>query len=174
VTDERADREEAIRVLRSDRERTAHLLVAIDPAALETPGLGGGDWSPKDLVGHLESCEEDALEAIDAWARGERAPITRALETIGVDEVNRRDVDRKAALRWDELRASAASTHAALLEALASADDAWWGSTEPAEGEALTRGQQLGDILGGSRGPFRHDADHWDDLLSFAQAHPAS
>ena len=54
-----------------------------------------------------------------------------------------------------------------LLAALAALADASW--TAP-EGEDTDRtvGDRLGSILGGSRGFFRHDPDHWDDLAAFA------
>ena len=71
---------DAIRLAREDRDRTNALLASIDPAAFETTGLGGGTWSPKDLVGHLETWEENALEALDAWDRGERGADRRAAE----------------------------------------------------------------------------------------------
>jgi DinB superfamily len=171
MTDERADRAEAIDELRDDRARTDMLLDAIDPTAYETTGLGGGDWSPKDLIGHLETWDQHALDAIAAWQAGERPAIGVALETLGTDEVNRREVERKAALPLEEVRTSAAGTHRALLDALASVSDDWWRSHE--QGEERSHGQMLGGVLGGSRGYFRHDPDHWPDLEGFAEQHPA-
>lgn len=171
MTDDAADRDEAIRELREDRARTEALLAAIDPAALVTPGLGGGTWSPKDLLGHLASWEQHALDAIDAWDRGEPPPISVALDSLGTDEVNRREVDRKAAWPMDEVRASAAMTHETLLAACEEGS-VWWAERPAADAER-SRGQHLGGILGGERGLFRHDPDHWNDLEAFAAAHPA-
>jgi hypothetical protein len=171
VTEERTERADAIEELRSDRARTDALLDAIDPDAFATPGLGGGAWSPKDLVGHLESWDQHALDSVAAWQAGERPPIAVALETLGTDEVNRREVERKAALPLEEVLTSAAGTHRALLESLASVSDAWWHAHE--DGEDRSHGQLIGGVLGGSKGPFRHDPDHWADLEAFAAAHPA-
>jgi DinB superfamily len=171
MTDERADRAEAIDELRDDRARTDALLDTIDPAAYETTGLGGGDWSPKDLIGHLDTWDQHALDAIAAWQAGERPAIGVALETLGTDEVNRREVERKAAVPLEEVLTSAAGTHRALLEALASVGDDWWGAKE--HSDERSHGQMLGGILGGSRGFFRHDPDHWADLEAFAKEHPA-
>lgn len=162
---------EAIRLAHEDRERTNALLAAIDPSAFETTGLGGGTWSPKDLVGHLETWEENALAALDAWDRGEPAPIGAQLQALGTDEFNRREVERKAPTPPDTTRTSAAATHARMLERFASiADDAW--TSEPLAGEDGTMGGRLGGTLGGELGPFRHDADHWPDLEAFAAEHP--
>src|SRR3954465_16026247 len=99
---------EAIRLAHGDRERTNALLAAIDPSAFETSGLGGGTWSPKDLVGHLETWEENAVDSLDAWDRGEPAPIAAQLRALGTDEFNRREVERKAATPSDAMRTSAA------------------------------------------------------------------
>jgi DinB family protein len=173
VTDEQADRRQAIEEVRADRVRTQGFLEAIDPNAFETVGLGGSDWSLKDLVGHLETWEQHALDAIAAWERGAQPPIGDALRAFGTDEVNRRAVAKKADRSADEVRATAAATHAQLLDALERATDDWW-AAPAVDGEAPTHGQRLGGILGGDLGLFRHDPDHWDDLTSFAKEHPAS
>src|SRR3954453_4888919 len=96
MADDAPGRQDAIRVAREDRARTNALLGSIDPSAFETTGLGGGTWSPKDLVGHLETWEENALAALDAGDRGEPASIGAQLQALGTDEFTRREVERKA------------------------------------------------------------------------------
>ena len=54
-------REEALAIIRSDRRTLLTLIDRLPARALSRAGLGGGDWSPKDLIGHLESWEEHAL-----------------------------------------------------------------------------------------------------------------
>ena len=163
---------EAIRLAHEDRERTNALLAAIDPSAFETTGLGGGTWSPKDLMGHLETWEENALDSLDAWDRGEPAPIAAQLQALGTDAFNRREVERKAATPSDAMRTSAAATHARMLERFAALTDERW-SSPPVAGDDSTVGASLGGTLGGELGPFRHDPDHWPDLEAFAAEHPA-
>ncbi len=163
---------DAIRLVRADRERTNALLASIDPAAFETPGLGGGSWSPTDLVGHLETWEENALEALDAWDRGEGAPIAAQLQALGTDEFNRRAVERKATVGAGETRTAAAATHTRMVERFAALSDERW-TSEPVAGDESTVAARLGSTLGGELGPFRHDPDHWVDLEAFAAAHPA-
>jgi len=171
--EELPSRDEAIRLAREDRQRTNGLLDRIAADALTTMGLGGGTWSPKDLIGHLESWEEHALGALDAWERGELPPIGQQLQTIGTDEVNRREVERKADRGLDDVRSSAAATHARLLERFgALSDERWVEAPVPDDGDA-TVGGRLGSILGGQLGGFRHDPDHWNDLEGFAADHPA-
>jgi hypothetical protein len=165
-------KEDAIRLAREDRARTNELLATIDPSAFGTAGLGGGTWSPKDLVGHLETWEENALAALDAWDRGERAPIVVDLQSLGTDEFNRRAVERKASMSEDEIRTSAAATHEQMLEAFAALSDERWFSKR-IESDDATVGTRLGSTLGGELGVFRHDPDHWPDLEAFAVEHPA-
>jgi len=172
MADDVPGKADAIRMAREDRERTNALLASIDRAAFETTGLGGGTWSPKDLVGHLETWEENALEALDAWDRGERAPIGAQLQALGTDEFNRRQVEHKAAATADATRTSAAATHVRMLERFEAISDERWASSPIADDDA-TVGARLGATLGGDLGPFRHDPDHWPDLEAFAAEHTA-
>jgi hypothetical protein len=68
---------EAIDVLDAGHARISRLLKQIPHHWLARAGVGGGEWSPKDLVGHLCFWEERVLEALAAWDAGERAPIDR-------------------------------------------------------------------------------------------------
>jgi DinB superfamily len=158
---------EAIEILRADRDRTVALFALLTPGDMERIGLGGGDWAPKDLVGHLESCEQDALDALAAWDRGDAAPIETAIRTLGIDEVNRREVERKASLSTESIATSAAATHERLLDALETLDDGRWAAHPQPDGDDDTMGRLLGDVLGGTQGLFRHDQDHWHDLETF-------
>src|SRR3954453_21531896 len=108
MADDAPGRQDAIRVAREDRARTNALLGSIDPSAFETTGLGGGAWSPKDLVGHLVTWGENALAALDALDRDEAGAIGAGLRSLGPDEFNRRAVERKASMSGAETRTSAA------------------------------------------------------------------
>ena len=90
-------RRQALATLERGRARTAALLDRIPRARLSTPGLGGGDWAPRDLIGHLASWEGYALGAVAAWERGERAEIDRMWFTVSTTHINASDVERKAA-----------------------------------------------------------------------------
>lgn len=165
MTDGVPNRLDAIRLVRQDRSRTRELLDRVSGDAFVRTGLGGGAWSPKDLVGHLETWEQFALEAIDAFGRGEPAPITG--QSLDTDDLNQREVERKAGRGAADVTASAIATHDRLLAALEALADSTWVAPE-GEGTERTVGDRLGSILGGSRGHFRHDPDHWDDLAAFA------
>jgi hypothetical protein len=163
-------RDEAIRVVRADRLRTRELLERVPARVITTTGLGGGDWSPKDLIGHLESWEQHALDALEAWSRGAVAPSDHALRTMGLDAFNLAELERKA--RWTAARSidSAAATHRRLVATLRSISAEAW-SAPATKRSRRSLGTHLGGILGGPGGPFRHDAAHHPDLEAFVAAH---
>jgi hypothetical protein len=168
MTEDVPGRHDAVRLLREDRARTTKLLRQLSADLFVETGLGGGAWSPKDLVGHLETWEQHALDALEAIERGAPAPITQ--QQLDTDALNLREVERKAGLSAEAVARSAATTHGRLLAALEALPDARWDAPE-GQGTDRTVGDRLGSILGGSRGYFRHDPDHWDDLETFVAAH---
>jgi DinB superfamily len=163
-------RTEAIRILERDRRTTLGLLERLPARAVTTRGLGGGDWSPKDLIGHLESWEQHALDALEAWARGDPAPSDVALRSAGLNALNRAEVERKS--RWSVAKSTerATETHSRIVAAIRSLPDDRW--LAPATRRARRPlGRSIGGILGGPSGPFRHDAAHHPDLREFVAAH---
>jgi hypothetical protein len=163
-------RTEAIRILERERRTTLKLIRRLPARAITTRGLGGGDWSPKDLIGHLESVEQDALDALDAWARGEPAPSDVAIRKAGLNALNRAEVERKA--RWSAAKSSksATDTHERIVAAIKSlSDDRWLAPPTRRARRPLAR--SIGEILGGPSGVFRHDAAHHPDLVEFVKLH---
>jgi len=156
---------EAIAILDRGDRAVRQLVDALPPPARTLTGIGSGAWSPLDLVGHLESWERHALEALDAWGRGERAPLDRALELRGLNGLNADNVAAAAELKPAALLRRSKETHAVLVAAVrAIPADAW---VRP----PLTRGRPLalrvGSILGGPKGPYRHADAHLPSLHEF-------
>jgi hypothetical protein len=159
-------RAQAVRALQDGHRRIHDLLARLPRAALSRPSLGGGDWSPQDLVGHLESWEEYALSALDAWDQGLRPAIDTELSSKGIDGVNREAVERKRARSATEMMREADATHRALIQRLGSLSDERWGSPGTA-GASESVAERLGGILGGPTGAFRHADAHLKDLRAF-------
>jgi hypothetical protein len=66
-------REQAIQTLEDGQRRLDALFGQLAEEQLVRPAtIGGGDWSAKDLLGHIARWNEIAIEARDAWRRGER------------------------------------------------------------------------------------------------------
>lgn len=59
---ETPSREAAIGIIRDARARLDELIEELSDSQIEAKGtLGGGDWSVKDLIGHLASWEQRSL-----------------------------------------------------------------------------------------------------------------
>lgn len=164
---EQPTRRRAILILEQGRARTLDLIERLPRSALTTPGLGGGEWSPKDLIGHLASWEEYALDALAAWERGERAPIDDLQFSVSTSLINRQNVERKSGWSFARVRRDTERTRAELLAAIDALSDARWGrpATERGRRPLAVR---LGAILGGPAGPFRHEEAHHPSLARFA------
>jgi DinB superfamily len=163
-------RREAIEVLRRQRREVTALLDRLPSRALACPGLGGGDWAPKDLIGHLESWEEHALGALDAWSRGDVAPVDRDIRALGLNGVNAREVERKSGRTASRARAAADATFARLIEQIRAIPEERW-QTPPTSRARRALGRSVGRILGGPLGPFTHDQAHLPDLRAFVEMH---
>jgi hypothetical protein len=157
-------------ILREGRARTLDLIEQLPRRALTTPGLGGGEWSPKDLLGHLASWEEFALDALAAWDAGEPAPLDDLWRTVSTSRINRQNVERKAPWSTAKVRRESERTFSELLGAIEAMSDARWrGLVTPRGRKPLV--VRLGGILGGPRGLFRHDESHHPSLVGFLEAH---
>jgi hypothetical protein len=161
-------RRQAIRTLEEGRARLEELFDQLPRSAMTTPGIGGGTWSPKDLIGHLASWENYALDALAAWARDERAPIDELQHTLPTSRINDQAVRRKAAWSLARVRREAERTHEELLEAIRTMSDARWNAPATSRGRKPL-GARLGSLLVG-RGPFGHDAAHLKSLEAFVRA----
>jgi Mycothiol maleylpyruvate isomerase N-terminal domain len=158
------ERDMAIAILEEGHRSVRALVARLTMAELERPGtIGGGDWSARDLVGHLTAWEEHALAALDAWRAGRGAPIQRALREQGLNAVNAATAaaDRRRA-SGEVLRRSDA-IHGRLIEALGAIPDATW-REPPTRRSRRPLGEVVGSILGGPAGPFSHAAAHLPDL----------
>jgi hypothetical protein len=161
-------RRAALRMVRESRQRTLELLEGVPRGGFTRPGLGGGEWSPKDLVGHLTSWEEYALDALAAWERGVRAPIDDLQFTVSTSRINLQNVERKASWSVARVRRESQRIHAELLEAIERLTDARWRAPATPRGRKPL-GLRIGGILGGPAGPFRHDDAHHPSLLGLVE-----
>jgi len=74
--------------LHEENRRWEAFLAEIDPAHMELTGVNG-DWSIKDVLGHLTTWHRDLVVMIQALSRGEPdAPTPWPAELEGEDEIN--------------------------------------------------------------------------------------
>jgi hypothetical protein len=138
---------------------------------IERPAtIGGGEWSAKDLVGHIAAWERLALEVVQDW-RGDRGLTAEELapDLQAVDRLNAREVERRRAWSLERVLSEAGSVHAGLVDAIRSVgDEEWAASVDGRTQRAL--GDVLGRLLGAPRQPFAHVAAHLPDLERFCEA----
>ena len=139
-----------------------------DEEAVRRGAIGGGEWSLKDLLGHVAHWEELALETISR-ARADGA-ITRV--ALGdVDEENAKDVARKLDWPLDRVRNEASSTHQKLLAEIRSTSEEDWNRALPFDGGGeRTLGGMLGSVLGAPNRPFGHAWAHLRDLEEYVSS----
>jgi hypothetical protein len=158
-------REEALAVLEAGQAELDTLFDQLSETELDEPAtIGGGDWAAKDLMGHVAFWEELALQTVDAFRGG----LTPRVAQSDTDELNAQNQAEQAAHSATELRARAASAHAALLAALRGLSAADWHAPLPwSDARADTLGEMLGSVLGAPDQPFGHVYAHLDDLRAY-------
>ena len=161
-------RRRAIGILRVGMAEVFALYDRLPPRARTTPGLGGGEWSPKDLLGHLESWQEYALQALDAWDDGHSPAIDAVIWSTSTSALNRDAVHAKSSRRAADQRRRAEATHDRLLSRLEAFGDARWKRPGTPRGRTPA-GARLGNLLAGPGGPFRHAEAHLPQLRAFVE-----
>ncbi len=170
-------RQEAVSILEEGNARIEELLDAVAEADLTREAtIGGGEWSAKDLIGHLASWEEVALQALEAWRRrdvpwveGEEGPFGPSGDQ-NLDAFNARAVEEKRHLSLEEVRRTSRETHQELITAITALSDDEWRTKAfyPTEGGRRNRlVTLLGAILGAPKGPFAHAFAHIPDVEAF-------
>ena len=165
-----ATRQAAIDVLEQGHAAVRRLLKGIPDHWMARPGVGGGDWSPKDLVGHLCFWEERVLEALAAWERGERASIDRQIYSRSIGEINREAVRARSRHTLARVLRDWDNVHGELIRTIRTMSDARWENPATPRGKK-SLGHRMGQLLIG-REPFAHAQAHVKDLEAFVRAIP--
>jgi len=161
---------EALKILRDADGSVRALLDRLPQRALTAAGIGGGDWSPKEFIAHLAFWEINALEAIDAWERGDAAPIDVAFRTQSLNVVNQEGLVRMSKGSSPQVRKRATDVHDQLLGRIRPMPTRRW-NTPPTPRGRRPLGVRIGSILGDPGGPFMHANAHLSDLKGFVELH---
>lgn len=156
---------EAVAILEEGDAEVSMLLAVIEDGDFVRLGsIGGGEWSAKDLLAHLTFWENNALEALEDWRAGREWRYHEALQGEGSeDPMNDAAIEAARALDADAVRSKAGEVHGKVLEELGAMKPKEW-NTPAGDG---TRGSELGAILVGPDGPFRHTWAHLGDLREY-------
>lgn len=165
-------REEALATLQDAHAGLGALLEGVpDEALVRTGTIGGGDWSAKDLIGHVGTWEEASVEAIEHVRLATVPPIEEYFrQEGGVDRYNALKVGELADLPLELVRERASATHARLTEEIRTMSDEEWFAKVPYEAERRrTLANLLGSITGAPKRPFGHGYAHLPDLEAFVR-----
>jgi hypothetical protein len=158
-------RAEALAILEERDKQLQALLAELPEDALTAPGtIGGGEWSARDLIGHLAFWEELALRELEAWRAGTRSA------PWDVDVLNAENQERSRDMPLHEVRRRYATAHLALLRAIEAMPDAEWAESRAHGGGEISLGDALGRVTGGPRSAFDHADAHLPDLQTFVEA----
>jgi hypothetical protein len=136
---------------------------------MSTTGIGGGEWSPKDLLGHLALWHEIALRTIDEARDDEEPWIVRVFAGPGPGP-NDEELAARAGWSLDRARAAYDESYAAVVSALEALTDELDAPVKGWSGEPPTLGGLLGVVLGMDRRPFGHAFAHLQELNDFVDA----
>jgi hypothetical protein len=171
---------EAIERLEHGHATIADLLEGLSDREFAVLGtIGGGEWSAKDLLGHLATWEEVAARSLQEFREGTVPWVERpegvfsAPATGKVDAFNARTVAEKRGMTPTEVRARAESVHNELLTALRELTDEEWNAKAfyPTPNNRRRRlSSLLASVLGAKNGPFLHDLDHVPDLEAYVRS----
>jgi hypothetical protein len=167
-------RDEAIETLQAGDRELQQLFARLDERQMNEPKtIGGGEWSAKDLLGHIAFWEELAVEALEALRSGAKPSVEAifASGTDGVDEINAANQERTTAEAVGEVRERAAKAHSAIVGSIREMSEEEWRARVPYPTERReTTALLLASILGAPKRAFGHAFAHLPDLLAYVTA----
>ena len=158
-------REGSIATLDDGHRQIQSLVDRLEPNSItRRRTIGGGDWSVKDLLAHITTWEELALEAITAWRSGKREPMRAELRAVGIDAFNAERAARKSGMPLEQVLEAFGYVHGRLIDEMRTMPE--WDRVPPGR-RTRTCGYAIGSITGGPGGGFRHAWAHLGDLRDY-------
>jgi hypothetical protein len=133
--------------------------------------IGRGEWSAKDLLGHIAFWEELAEQALADWRAGQRPEVGDISDQAATDAANARNQAITAPQSLAHVRARAERAHHVILDAIRGmSDEDWYASPAYVDTRSTTLGDLLGSVLAGPTGPFQHAFAHLADLTAYVES----
>lgn len=167
-------REEAIATLDAGQAALDALFAKLSDEEMTRPAtIGGGEWSAKDLLGHVAFWEELAIETVADWRAGRRPAVEQISDNgaEGIDAANADNQGRTAAQSLAEVRVRAATAHATIIQTIrAMSEEAWRANAFYPNARRATLAERLGSTLGAPDRPFGHAFAHLPDLEAYVNS----
>jgi uncharacterized damage-inducible protein DinB len=166
--------DEALDVLAEGDDAIRRLTAQLSAVEITEPRtMGGGEWSVKDLLGHITQWEQFGLDVADAAERGATAAFQESSKSV--DELNADAIASKAGRPLERIRAEFDEVHARLVAVIQGMSDEQWRSrTASPRGAGHTLAENLGGVLGAPDRPFGHALAHLPDLEAYVRARRGS
>jgi hypothetical protein len=164
-------RDDAVRLLEEQHAELAAMFAELDEDAFVRRGTIGGGWSAKDLAAHMGIWEAFAVEAMDAFGRGEHPAFEdRFTDPGGGDRVNEEGVRRFLDTPASDVLGRFDDLHRRVVSAIGATSDEGWTADYPYDPEDRTLGDRVGSLLGSEAGGFTHASAHLPDLRAYVAA----
>ena len=163
-------RAEAVATLREGQAQLDALVNELSAADMTTAAtIGGGEWSAKDLIAHLQAWERFALDALAQWRKGERPEIEDTFaDPERVHQLNASVFEERRRRPIEAVRLEAEQTHGTLISEIERMDDDEWMAKASYPTERRRRlCELLGGVLGAPQRPFGHAFAHLPDLEAY-------
>ena len=122
-----ADRQGVLGAVSSAWDELKRAIALVPHDRVDVPGVVG-PWSVKDLIGHVATWDQEALQALRRYLSDRDA---KALVTWpDVDRFNARDVARKRGTNLAELHRGLDGSHQQVVELISGLEDVEFGSSE--------------------------------------------
>ena len=161
-------REQAIKTLEDGQSQLDVLFGALTDEQLSRPAtIGDGEWSARDLMGHVARWNEIAIESLASWRAGE-VPWIEGQWSGGADKINAENYEVSRDHSIEQARDRLRQSHDALVGAITEMADAEWHSKAPyVTGRRQWLGMLLGGVTGAPKRAFGHAFAHLGDLGTY-------
>jgi len=123
-----------------------------------------GQWSIADIVGHVAAWEQQVVQYLERWRRGE-PPLEPTWSSA--DEYNAREAAMRQSWTLAQIREDAAETRRRLQALLVGITNEEWGVPITMRGREAPLGEWIGGALGGDDGPGTHAAEHAQHIMAW-------
>lgn len=155
-------KDDLLAVVEASWRRLDTSVEGLDETAMLEPGVVG-DWSIKDILGHVTAVDELVVLYLERRRRGEPEP-TREWSTD--DDYNALQAARRRGWSLARILDEAAAIRGRLRAVFAAVTDQEWEEQVTIDARQQPLGEWVGDELGGD-GPGTHGAEHAAEIESW-------
>jgi hypothetical protein len=149
-------KDELLTVVEASWRRLDSCVEGLDEAALLQPGVVG-EWSIKDILGHVTACDQLVVQYLERRRRGE---LPSAHDWPSVDEYNAREAAARQGWPPAQIVDEAVEVRGRLRALLAGLTDEEWEEQVTINAQHQRLGDWVGGELGGAEGPGTHATEH--------------